>query len=128
MIKAGVRGLLRRGARSGPPPPKPMYTSPLPRINKPAPTGERVKMTRAQIAQAKNSRRQAASNGRSAAQQIRDVKSVKDAQALGGRGLDTMRQHRVRTGMVVGAGMSVAAAMRNTGPATSSGSQSLYRH
>lgn len=80
------------------------------------------------MAQAKASRRQAARNGRSAAQEIREVRSVKDAQALGGRGLDTMRLHRARTGMVVGAGMAVAAAMRNTGPATSSGSQSLYRH
>ena len=45
-----------------------------------------------------------------------------------GRGLSTMRKHKARTGLVVGAGMGVAAGVRNTGSGTSSGSTSLYRH
>jgi len=49
-------------------------------------------------------------------------------QTIGGRGLTTMRNHRARTGMVVGAGMGVAAAMRSTGPGTSQGSNSFYRY
>jgi hypothetical protein len=56
------------------------------------------------------------------------TKAVGTQDTLIGRGLTTMRENKVKTGMVVASGMGVAAAVRSTGPGTSKGSQSLYRY
>jgi hypothetical protein len=55
------------------------------------------------------------------------TKSVDTSDTLVGRGLSSMNKHKVRTGMIVGSGMGVAAAMR-TGPGTSKGNSSMYRY
>ena len=66
----------------------------------------------------------AAAAGRAAGVRTRTTRSVQRV----GAGLSTMRQHKVRTGMIVGAGMGVAAAMRSTGSGSAASSQSLYRY
>lgn len=76
------------------------------------------------------------------APKIRNIRAQKNAHATArsvqnsvntrgnmmGRGLSSMREHKVRTSMIVGSGMAVAAAVRNTGPGTSQGSTSMYRY
>jgi hypothetical protein len=71
-------------------------------------------------------RKAMAHEGRSAAKQ--QTKAASTRVQAAGRGLSTMRNKGVKTGLIVGAGMGVAAGMRNTGSGTSSGSSSLYRH
>ena len=67
-----------------------------------------------------------AHQGRQAARS--QLNSINTKNGMMGRGLTSMRNNKARTGLIVASGMGVAAATRNTGPGTSSGSTSLYRH
>ena len=60
-------------------------------------------------------------------QVVGSTKRLRD-KLIGSPNSTTRRARGVRTGLIVGAGMTAAAAIRNTGAATSSGSQSLYRY
>ncbi len=71
-----------------------------------------------------NPKRKAAEFGRQTAAKVR----THDVTQKVGAGLTTMKEHKVKTGMVVGAGMGVAAAVRSIGSGSASSSQSLYRN
>jgi len=45
-----------------------------------------------------------------------------------GRGLATMRRHKIKSTLVAGAGLGVAAKVRSTGSGTSRGNTSFYSH
>ena len=73
-------------------------------------------------------KKQFVNQGKQAARDMPRSVDLTKHRAMAGKGLSTMKAKRGTTTMVVGAGMGVAAAMRNTGPGTSSGSNSFYRY
>jgi hypothetical protein len=73
-------------------------------------------------------RQNAVNAGKATADNVKKAMSDSRYAPQGQKVFDSMRKHKVRTGMIAAGGMTVAARVRNSGSGTTHGSTSMFRH